>query len=506
MSAGEYATSYGEENPTTKCEPTAKIRRSFHNRRRKIYFRREEQAVGRLITKKAATVSLSLLLSVVDSLFSFCCWFHFPHTLQWSLIFSVPFDVLPQIGLKPKKKKKKMSDASESTLEQARDLLTYCAWFRECDNDLLLALAAKMVPMVVPEGHLFVEEGDDVTQIIILDTGRLIRTKFSVDDIDTQRDEARQSVRDLSMRASMSGRELLKGIATAATEELAIVVDVKRKRGDVVGLLHSMISGPVDRAFATITAAPSEGGTGDVAAVAVPCKAWLLAVEDFREVVSTHPSFALQMMHALAVELRSGSKSLRGLMKHVTSRFDFKQGQDVGADGVKVCRVMCYDATSWTTDGFKEGLQAFHALPEFANGKFRIEMDFTTERLSEKSASYAAGYDAVCLFVNDNANADVLQTLSLVGVRMIAMRCAGFDRVDCKVARAYGLTVARVPAYSPYAVAEMAISLLMAVNRKVCKASNRVRMANFTLDAGLMGVDIYGKTVRENRTKQCVYV
>jgi D-isomer specific 2-hydroxyacid dehydrogenase, catalytic domain len=384
-----------------------------------------------------------------------------------------------------------MSDTNE-TLEQARDLLTYCAWFRECDNDLLLALAAKMVPMTVEEGHILIEEGDDVTQIIILDTGRLIRTKFSVDDIDAQRDDARQSVRDLSRRASLSGRELVKPTATA-TDELAIVVDVKRKRGDVVGLLHSMISGPVDRAFATITAAPSEGAGGDDVVV-VPCKAWLLAVEDFREIVSTHPSFALQMMHALAVELRSGSKSLRGLLKHVTSRFDFKQTGSEGVDGVKVCRVMCYDATSWTTDGFKEGLKAFHLNPEF-DGKFRIEMDFTTERLSEKSASYAAGYDAVCLFVNDNANADVLQTLSLVGVRMIAMRCAGFDRVDCKVARAYGLTVARVPAYSPYAVAEMAISLLMAVNRKVCKASNRVRMANFTLDAGLMGVDIYGKTV-----------
>ena len=78
---------------------------------------------------------------------------------------------------------------------------------------------------------------------------------------------------------------------------------------------------------------------------------------------------------------------------------------------------------------------------------------------------------------------------------MIAMRCAGFDRVDTKAAKAFDMTVARVPAYSPYAVAEMAVALLMSVNRKIHHASNRVKMANFTLDAGLMGMDIHGKTV-----------
>ena len=105
------------------------------------------------------------------------------------------------------------------------------------------------------------------------------------------------------------------------------------------------------------------------------------------------------------------------------------------------------------------------------------------------------GYDAVCLFVNDTANANVIQTLSKLGVKMIANRCAGFDRVDTKAALAYDITLARVPAYSPYAVAEMAISLLMGVNRKIARASSRVRMANFSLDAGLMGIDIHGKTV-----------
>ena len=104
-------------------------------------------------------------------------------------------------------------------------------------------------------------------------------------------------------------------------------------------------------------------------------------------------------------------------------------------------------------------------------------------------------YDAVCLFVNDTADANIIRMLSLSGVEMISMRCAGFDRVDTKAAQAHGLTVARVPAYSPYAVAEHAVSLLMAVNRKICLASTRVKMANFTLDESLIGMDIFGKTV-----------
>merc|ERR1712183_107871 len=92
-------------------------------------------------------------------------------------------------------------------------------------------------------------------------------------------------------------------------------------------------------------------------------------------------------------------------------------------------------------------------------------------------------------------DADTIKVLSSNGVKMIANRCAGFDRVDTKAALAYGVSLARVPAYSPYAVAEFAISLLMGVNRKLARASSRVKMANFSLDGGLMGTDIFGKTV-----------
>jgi D-lactate dehydrogenase len=160
---------------------------------------------------------------------------------------------------------------------------------------------------------------------------------------------------------------------------------------------------------------------------------------------------------------------------------------------VFTCSDTC-QATSWVVDNFKPAVDAFNKEHEETD-KYYITMDYTTERLCEQSATYAAGYDAVCLFVNDTANSPTIKTLSALGVKMIANRCAGFDRVDTKAALAYNVTLARVPAYSPYAVAEMAISLLMGVNRKIARASARVKMANFSLDAGLMGVDIHGKTV-----------
>lgn len=124
-----------------------------------------------------------------------------------------------------------------------------------------------------------------------------------------------------------------------------------------------------------------------------------------------------------------------------------------------------------------------------------IQVDFTQDRLDVKTAKFAAGYEGVCLFVNDTADADALWVLSMCGVKLIAMRCAGFDRVDIKAAKTFGMSVARVPAYSPYAVAEHAIALLMSVNRRIASASVRVKMSDFTLDSSLLGMDVHGKTV-----------
>jgi D-lactate dehydrogenase len=124
----------------------------------------------------------------------------------------------------------------------------------------------------------------------------------------------------------------------------------------------------------------------------------------------------------------------------------------------------------------------------------RHELHFFEPHVSEQTAGLAAGFPAVCVFVNDNVDARVVAKLASLGVRLIALRCAGYNNVDLSAATKYGITVVRVPAYSPYAVAEHTIALMLALNRKLHRAYNRVREGNFALD-GLVGFDMHGKTV-----------
>jgi D-lactate dehydrogenase len=123
-----------------------------------------------------------------------------------------------------------------------------------------------------------------------------------------------------------------------------------------------------------------------------------------------------------------------------------------------------------------------------------IRWQFHDFRLSTATASVAAGAQAVCVFVNDRLEATCLDLLRREGVGLIALRCAGFNNVDLKAARELGLAVTRVPAYSPHAVAEHAVGLLLTLNRKIHRAYNRVREHNFSLN-GLVGFDIHGRTV-----------
>jgi len=122
------------------------------------------------------------------------------------------------------------------------------------------------------------------------------------------------------------------------------------------------------------------------------------------------------------------------------------------------------------------------------------ELTFVEAHLSETTATLAQEADCVCAFVNDELGATVLKKLAKNGVRLIALRSAGFNHVDLQAAEELGITVARVPAYSPYAVAEHAVALLMSLNRKIHRAYTRVREANFSLH-GLTGFDMHGRTV-----------
>ena len=131
---------------------------------------------------------------------------------------------------------------------------------------------------------------------------------------------------------------------------------------------------------------------------------------------------------------------------------------------------------------------------EAANAEHGHELTYVESRLTEETAKLASGFAAVCAFVNDRLSRETLIELKAVGVRLIALRSAGFNHVDLKAADELGLLVTRVPEYSPYAVAEHAAAMVLALNRKIHRAYARVHELNFSLD-GLVGFDLHGKTV-----------
>jgi D-lactate dehydrogenase len=123
-----------------------------------------------------------------------------------------------------------------------------------------------------------------------------------------------------------------------------------------------------------------------------------------------------------------------------------------------------------------------------------LGFSFIESRLDLNSAAAAADHQAVCVFVNDRLDAPVLEKLAQLGVQLVLLRCAGFNQVDVATAQRLGLAVARVPEYSPHAVAEHTLALLLTLVRKIHRAHARVREGNFELD-GLLGFDLHGKTV-----------
>ncbi|MEZ8865613.1 2-hydroxyacid dehydrogenase [Vibrio splendidus] len=131
---------------------------------------------------------------------------------------------------------------------------------------------------------------------------------------------------------------------------------------------------------------------------------------------------------------------------------------------------------------------------ELAKGELNAEFHFHDFRLTTTTAKMAHDNEVVCAFVNDDLSRDVLEILAKGGTKLIAMRCAGFDKVDLDAAKEFGLQVVRVPAYSPESVAEHTVGMMMCLNRKLHKAYQRTRDANFSLE-GLVGFNFHGKTV-----------
>lgn len=146
-------------------------------------------------------------------------------------------------------------------------------------------------------------------------------------------------------------------------------------------------------------------------------------------------------------------------------------------------KILFYDAKPYDIDSFRKEQENF---PE-------LEIEYLDTDISERTAELACGYDAICAFVSSNLNRNVIKKLAGCGVKLILMRCAGFNNVDLEAAKEYGITILRVPGYSPEAVAEHAMALAMAVNRRIHKEYIKVRENNFSL-VGLMGLNFYGKT------------
>ncbi|MBQ9983683.1 MAG: 2-hydroxyacid dehydrogenase [Lachnospiraceae bacterium] len=146
-------------------------------------------------------------------------------------------------------------------------------------------------------------------------------------------------------------------------------------------------------------------------------------------------------------------------------------------------RILFYDATAYDKESFNKEITNY---PE-------VEVTYQEIDISSKTVSLAKGYDAICGFVNSDLSAPVIEALGEIGIKLILLRCAGFNNVDLEATKKCGITVLRVPGYSPEAVAEHAMTLALAVNRHVHKSYIKVRENNFSL-VGLTGVNFYEKT------------
>lgn len=254
------------------------------------------------------------------------------------------------------------------------------------------------------------------------------------------------------------------------------------ERGDRLFIIESGKVSVEKQGEKSVAVEIAELGIGDVAGTAsmftmgrrsadllakTNCKVWGLDHSTFRELLDAHPSLAQAVLSNLNEQLLRGGVLTAKLLSHdMDSRF----------------RIAFFDTKSYMKAAFEEQNQN------------RFAIDYFDSRLNFETAPLAAGAKAVCAFVNDTLDRRVIESLHDMGVRLIAMRCAGYNNVDLAACNDLGIPVVRVPAYSPHAVAEHTVGLMLTLNRKIHQAHGRVRNGNFTLD-GLVGFDLHGRTV-----------
>lgn len=198
-----------------------------------------------------------------------------------------------------------------------------------------------------------------------------------------------------------------------------------------------------------------------------PVSVWEMCDVEFQQLMDSTPSVSRALLNIINGYLRENIRVVADLRsRDIDNRL----------------KIAVFDSKLYTEDAFKR-----------QNGE-RYSFSFFGFRLTPETVAMAAGFRVICCFVNDIISSAVVKKLKEYGVEMIAMRCAGFNNVDLEACLSYGISVANVPVYSPYAIAEHSVALMMALNRHVNRAYNRVREGNFSLD-GLVGFDMYQKTV-----------
>ena len=156
-------------------------------------------------------------------------------------------------------------------------------------------------------------------------------------------------------------------------------------------------------------------------------------------------------------------------------------------DTTSIFRVLMYSAKDYDKISFDNKLKDLKQAEKY-------ELHYTHQRLGKDTVKLASGYEGICMFVNDECPREVLEKLKQIGIKLILLRCAGYNNLDLKAAAELGIEVGYVPSYSPGAVAEYTAALVMALNRRLHRAYDRVRNGDFRID-GLVGFDMNGKTV-----------
>jgi D-lactate dehydrogenase len=199
-----------------------------------------------------------------------------------------------------------------------------------------------------------------------------------------------------------------------------------------------------------------------------------LETHQFRLLLEKFPRLSLHLLEKFSLRLRTQTKWQRERLSSTCGT-----------------RVVFFDAKSYDVNSFEAILPSFNE--KAPKGK-EFELTFLSQRLSSETASAALNADAVCIFVNDQCTKDVVEQLAKMNVKLIALRCAGYDGVDLKACYAFGIPVVRVPSYSPQAIAEHAVALMLTLGRQIHRAYQRTKDSNFSLER-LVGMDFFGKTV-----------